>query len=235
MDALGVRRADVHPRATEDMNEIIELIENLIDKKAAYVSNGNVYFDVSFASDYGKLSRRTLNEELDGTRIDNDPDKLKPADFALWKKVSENEPHWKSPWGIGRPGWHIECSAMVRKHLGDSIDIHGGGLDLIFPHHENEIVQSESVTEVKPFAKIWVHNGLLKRSGDEKMSKSLGNSFDVRDALNLYSGNSIRLWILQSHYRQPSTLDDNSLKIAQKSFQRIERALSLNGKIFFFT
>tara|TARA_B110000438_G_scaffold121890_1_gene119019 strand:- start:10694 stop:12028 length:1335 start_codon:yes stop_codon:yes gene_type:complete len=233
MDALGVRRADVHPRATEDMNEIIELIENLIDKKAAYVSNGNVYFDVSFASDYGKLSRRTLNEELDGTRIDNDPDKLKPADFALWKRVSENEPHWKSPWGIGRPGWHIECSAMVRKHLGDRIDIHGGGLDLIFPHHENEIVQSESATEVKPFAKIWVHNGLLKRSGDEKMSKSLGNSFDVRDALNLYSGNSIRLWILQSHYRQPSTLDDNSLKIAQKSFQRIERALSLNGKTGF--
>jgi cysteinyl-tRNA synthetase len=233
MDALGVRRADVHPRATEDMNEIIEMIENLIDKNAAYISKGNVYFDVSFASDYGKLSRRTLNEELDGTRIDNDPGKLKPADFALWKKVPENEPHWKSPWGIGRPGWHIECSAMVKKHLGEKIDIHGGGLDLIFPHHENEIVQSESATQVKPFAKIWVHNGLLKRSGDEKMSKSLGNSFDVRDALNLYSGNSIRLWILQSHYRQPSTLDDNSLKIAQKSFQRIERALSLNGKTGF--
>jgi|TARA_B110000263_G_scaffold248698_1_gene264208 cysteinyl-tRNA synthetase len=230
MDALGVRRADVHPRATDDMNEIIELISNLIEKKAAYVSNGSVYFDVSYASDYGKLSRRTLEDEIDGTRIDNDPDKLKAADFALWKMVPKNETHWNSPWGIGRPGWHIECSAMVRKHLGETIDIHGGGLDLIFPHHENEIVQSESATEAKPFAKLWVHNGLLKRSGDEKMSKSLGNSFDVRDALKLYSGNSIRLWILQSHYRQPTTLDDDSLKVAQKSFQRIERVLFLEGK-----
>ena len=235
MDALGVRRADVHPRATEDMKEILEFIRNLIQKKAAYVSNGSVYFDVSYASDYGKLSGRNLEEELGGTRIDNDLDKLNPADFALWKKAPVNETHWNSPWGKGRPGWHIECSAMVRKHLGETIDIHGGGLDLIFPHHENEIVQSESVTEDKPFAKIWVHNGLLKRSGDEKMSKSLGNSFDVRDALELYSGNSIRLWILQSHYRQPSTLDDDSLKIAQKSFQRIERVLSLQGQNGFDT
>ncbi|MDG2101730.1 MAG: cysteine--tRNA ligase [Dehalococcoidales bacterium] len=235
MDALGVRRADVHPRATEDMKEIIEFIGNLIQKKAAYVSNGSVYFDVSYSSDYGKLSRRNLEDEIGGTRIEKDMDKHNSADFALWKKAPENETHWDSPWGIGRPGWHIECSAMVRKHLGETIDIHGGGLDLIFPHHENEIVQSESVTEEKPFAKLWVHNGLLKRSGDEKMSKSLGNSFDVRDALSLYSGNSIRLWILQSHYRQPSTLDDDSLKIAQKSFQRIERVLSLDSEKGFNT
>ena len=229
MDALGVRRADVHPRATEDMNEIIELISSLIDKKAAYSSYGSVYFDVSFASDYGILSGRNIEEEIDGTRIENDPDKKNVEDFALWKKAPASEPHWKSPWGIGRPGWHIECSAMAKKHLGDTIDIHGGGLDLVFPHHENEIVQSESASGLKPFSKIWVHNGLLKRSGDEKMSKSLGNSFDVRDALGQYSGNSIRLWILQSHYRQPSTLDDDSLLIAQKSYQRIERALLLDG------
>ena len=211
------------------MNEIIDLISSLIDNKAAYSSNGSVYFDVSFASDYGKLSGRNIEEEIDGTRIENDPDKKNIEDFALWKKAPANEPHWKSPWGIGRPGWHIECSAMAKKHLGDTIDIHGGGLDLVFPHHENEIVQSESASGLKPFSKIWVHNGLLKRSGDEKMSKSLGNSFDVRDALAQYSGNSIRLWILQSHYRQPSTLDDDSLSIAQKSYQRIERALSLEG------
>ena len=235
MDALGVRRADVHPRATEDMKEIIELISSLIDNKAAYSSNGSVYFDVSYSSDYGKLSRRNVDEEIDGTRIENDPDKKNVEDFALWKKAPPDEPHWESPWGIGRPGWHIECSAMAKKHLGETIDIHGGGLDLIFPHHENEIVQSESATGLKPFSKIWVHNGLLKRAGDEKMSKSLGNSFDVRDALENYSGNAIRLWILQSHYRQPSTLDDDSLSIAQKSYQRIERALSLEGKNGFDT
>ena len=143
--------------------------------------------------------------------------------------------HWDSPWGKGRPGWHIECSAMVKKHLGDVIDIHGGGLDLVFPHHENEIAQSESASNCKPFAKIWMHNGLLKRSGDEKMSKSLGNSLDVKDALEKYSGNSIRLWILQSHYRQPSSLDDTSLEIAQKSITRIERTINLDGNSGFDT
>jgi len=229
MDSLGVRRADVHPRATEDMNEIIELIEDLIEKKAAYELNGSVYFDVSFSNDYGKLSRRNFNDLIEGNRIENEPDKKHHGDFALWKHAEEEETHWDSPWGKGRPGWHIECSAMVKKHLGTSIDIHGGGLDLVFPHHENEIAQSESSTGYKPFAKIWVHNGLLKRSGDEKMSKSLGNSLDVKDALEKYSGNSIRLWILQSHYRQPSSLDNNSLEIAQKSIQRIERTLVLEG------
>ncbi len=230
MDSLGVRRADVHPRATEDMNEIIELIEDLIEKKAAYELNGSVYFDVSFSNDYGKLSRRNFNDLIEGNRIENEPDKKHHGDFALWKHAEEEETHWDSPWGKGRPGWHIECSAMVKKHLGTSIDIHGGGLDLVFPHHENEIAQSESSTGYKPFAKIWVHNGLLKRSGDEKMSKSLGNSLDVKDALEKYSGNSIRLWILQSHYRQPSSLDNNSLEIAQKSIQRIERTLVLEGQ-----
>ena len=129
MDALGVRRADVHPRATEDMKEIIELISSLIDNKAAYSSNGSVYFDVSYSSDYGKLSRRNVDEEIDGTRIENDPDKKNVEDFALWKKAPPDEPHWESPWGIGRPGWHIECSAMAKKHLGETIYIHGGGLD----------------------------------------------------------------------------------------------------------
>ena len=230
MDNLGVRRADIHPRATEDMNEIIELIKDLIDKKAAYELNGSVYFDVNFSNDYGKLSKRNLEDLIEGNRIENEPDKKNHGDFALWKHAEEDETYWDSPWGKGRPGWHIECSAMVKKHLGNSIDIHGGGLDLVFPHHENEIAQSESSTGHKPFAQIWVHNGLLKRSGDEKMSKSLGNSLDVRDALNNYSGNSIRLWILQSHYRHPSSLDENSLDIAQKSIQRIQRTLILRGE-----
>tara|TARA_B100001250_G_scaffold414607_1_gene454533 strand:- start:40057 stop:41391 length:1335 start_codon:yes stop_codon:yes gene_type:complete len=230
MDNLGVRRADIHPRATEDMNEIIELIKDLIDKNAAYELNGSVYFDVNFSNDYGKLSKRNLDDLIEGNRIENEPDKKNHGDFALWKHAEEDETYWDSPWGKGRPGWHIECSAMVKKHLGNSIDIHGGGLDLVFPHHENEIAQSESSTGHKPFAQIWVHNGLLKRSGDEKMSKSLGNSLDVRDALNNYSGNSIRLWILQSHYRHPSSLDENSLDIAQKSIQRIQRTLILRGE-----
>ena len=230
MDNLGVRRADIHPRATEDMNEIIELIKDLIDKNAAYELNGSVYFDVNFSNDYGKLSKRNLDDLIEGNRIENEPDKKNHGDFALWKHAEEDETYWDSPWGKGRPGWHIECSAMVKKHLGNSIDIHGGGLDLVFPHHENEIAQSESSTGHKPFAQIWVHNGLLKRSGDEKMSKSLGNSLDVRDALNNYSGNSIRLWILQSHYRHPSSLDENSLDIAQKSIQRIQRTLVLRGE-----
>ena len=230
MDKLGVRRADIHPRATEDMNEIIELIKDLINKNAAYELNGSVYFDVNFSNDYGKLSKRNLDDLIEGNRIENEPDKKNHGDFALWKHAEEDETYWDSPWGKGRPGWHIECSAMVKKHLGNSIDIHGGGLDLVFPHHENEIAQSESSTGHKPFAQIWVHNGLLKRSGDEKMSKSLGNSLDVRDALNNYSGNSIRLWILQSHYRHPSSLDENSLDIAQKSIQRIQRTLILRGE-----
>ena len=230
MDNLGVRRADIHPRATEDMNEIIELIKDLINKNAAYELNGSVYFDVNFSNDYGKLSKRNLDDLIEGNRIENEPDKKNHGDFALWKHAEEDETYWDSPWGKGRPGWHIECSAMVKKHLGNSIDIHGGGLDLVFPHHENEIAQSESSTGHKPFAQIWVHNGLLKRSGDEKMSKSLGNSLDVRDALNNYSGNSIRLWILQSHYRHPSSLDENSLDIAQKSIQRIQRTLILRGE-----
>lgn len=230
MDNLGVRRADIHPRATEDMNEIIELIKDLIDKNAAYELNGSVYFNVNFSNDYGKLSKRNLDDLIEGNRIENEPDKKNHGDFALWKHAEEDETYWDSPWGKGRPGWHIECSAMVKKHLGNSIDIHGGGLDLVFPHHENEIAQSESSTGHKPFAQIWVHNGLLKRSGDEKMSKSLGNSLDVRDALNNYSGNSIRLWILQSHYRHPSSLDENSLDIAQKSIQRIQRTLILRGE-----
>ena len=230
MDNLGVRRADIHPRATEDMNEIIELIKDLINKNAAYELNGSVYFDVNFSNDYGKLSKRNLDDLIEGNRIENEPDKKNHGDFALWKHAEEDETYWDSPWGKGRPGWHIECSAMVKKHLGNSIDIHGGGLDLVFPHHENEIAQSESSTGHKPFAQIWVHNGLLKRSGDEKMSKSLGNSLDVRDALNNYSGNSIRLWILQSHYRHPSSLDENSLDIAQKSIQRIQRTLVLRGE-----
>tara|TARA_B100001179_G_scaffold220727_1_gene195513 strand:- start:1996 stop:3048 length:1053 start_codon:yes stop_codon:yes gene_type:complete len=229
MDELGVRRADVHPRATEDMSEIINLIEILVHKNAAYETNGSVYFDINYDKGYGRLSRRKLNEMLENTRTQSEPGKRNPADFALWKAAKPEEIHWQSPWGLGRPGWHIECSAMVKKHLGDEIEIHGGGLDLIFPHHENEITQSQSANDSDLFSKFWVHNGLLKRSGDEKMSKSLGNSYDVRDALEKYSGNCIRLWILQSHYRQPSNLDEDSLENAESSLKRIERILTLKG------
>ena len=229
MDQLGVRRADVHPRATEDMSEIIKLIETLVHKNAAYETNGSVYFDINYDKGYGRLSRRKLNEMLENTRTQSEPGKRNPADLALWKAAKPEEIHWQSPWGLGRPGWHIECSAMVKKHLGDEIEIHGGGLDLIFPHHENEITQSQSANDSDLFSKFWVHNGLLKRSGDEKMSKSLGNSYDVRDALDKYSGNCIRLWILQSHYRQPSNLDEDSLENAESSLKRIERILTLKG------
>ena len=213
MDALGVRRADVHPRATEDMNEIIELISSLIDNKAAYSSNGSVYFDVSFASDYGKLSGRNIEEEIDGTRIENDPDKKNVEDFALWKKAPASEPHWKSPWGIGRPGWHIECSAMAKKHLGDTIDIHGGGLDLVFPHHENEIAQTCSNNSNDKMANYWVHNGFLTMN-KEKMSKSLGNIVSITDALKHYNGQVLRLALLSSHYKQP--LDWNEKLLDQQ-------------------
>ena len=229
MDELGVRRADAHPRATEDMSEIINLIETLVHKNAAYETLGSVYFDINYDKGYGRLSRRKLNEMLENTRTQSEPGKRNPADFALWKAAKPEEIHWQSPWGLGRPGWHIECSAMVKKHLGDEIEIHGGGLDLIFPHHENEITQSQAANDSDLFSRFWIHNGLLKRPGDEKMSKSLGNSYDVRDALEKYSGNCIRLWILQSHYRQPSNLDEDSLENAESSLKRIERILTLKG------
>ncbi|MGB9903188.1 MAG: cysteine--tRNA ligase, partial [Desulfotomaculales bacterium] len=174
-DALNVERADVHPRVTEHINEIVALIARLLEKGNAYVVEGNVYFDVTSFPGYGKLSRRSFEEMLSGARVDVDPRKKNPVDFALWKAARPGEPSWESPWGPGRPGWHIECSAMSLKYLGTNFDIHGGGMDLIFPHHENEIAQSEAATG-EPFARYWLHNGFITVN-EEKMSKSLGNFF----------------------------------------------------------
>ncbi|MDG0867630.1 cysteine--tRNA ligase [Candidatus Lucifugimonas marina] len=222
-DGLNVRRATVHPRATEDMPEIIELIERLIDKKAAYELNGSVYYRVRSKSDYGKLSGQNIDEMLEGTR-NEEGGKEDPADFALWKAVKPDEPNWDSPWGPGRPGWHIECSAMAFKHLGEQIDIHGGGLDLIFPHHENEIAQSESASGKAPFSGVWMHNGLLRTTG-ATMSKSLGNAFNVNAALEVFSSDAIRLWILQSHYRTNPLLDKKLIGDAERSMRRIRQAV----------
>ena len=222
-DGLNVRRAAVHPRATEDMPEIIELIKRLIDAEAAYELNGSVYYRVRSKSDYGKLSGQNIDEMLEGTR-NEEGDKEDPADFALWKAVKPEEPNWESPWGPGRPGWHIECSAMAFKHLGEQIDIHGGGLDLIFPHHENEVAQSESASGLTPFAGLWMHNGLLRTTG-AAMSKSLGNAFNVNSALEEFSSDAIRLWILQSHYRTNPLLDKKLIGDAERSMRRIRQAV----------
>ena len=229
MDGLNVRRATVHPRATEDIPEIIAMISTLLDQGAAYEVNGSVYFRVRSDADYGKLSHRTIDEMLEGTRFDVDEAKEHPADFALWKASKEGEPAWESPWGEGRPGWHIECSAMALKHLGKQIDIHGGGLDLIFPHHENELAQSETALGVDPFVQFWMHNGMVRKSGDAEMSKSLGNVVNVEDALAQHSSDAIRLWALQSHYRSPSVLNDDSFEQAEAALRTLRVAANADS------
>ena len=224
MDALNVRRATVHPRATEEIPEIISMISTLLDQGAAYEVGDSVYFRVRLDQDYGKLSGRSIDEMLEGTRFDVEERKEDPADFVLWKASKEGEPAWDSPWGKGRPGWHIECSAMALHHLGKQIDIHGGGLDLIFPHHENELAQSETALSVEPFVQFWMHNGLLRRAGDEAMSKSLGNVVNVQDALKKNSPDAIRLWVLQSHYRSPSVLTETSIDQAESALKTLRMA-----------
>lgn len=202
VDALGLTRPDVEPKATEHMAEIIGIVEKLIEKGHAYAApDGSVYFAVESFKGYGKLSNRKLDELLAGTRFEPEAGKRNPLDFALWKASKPGEPSWASPWGNGRPGWHIECSAMSSRYLGDSFDIHAGGRDLIFPHHENEIAQSEAASG-KPFVKYWVHNGFLTVEG-EKMSKSLGNFITVDDALDQYHPEVLRLFMLSTHYRTP--------------------------------
>lgn len=230
MDPLNVRRATIHPRATEDMPEIISMISTLLDMGAAYESDGSVYFRVRSDSNYGKLSRRSLDEMLEGTRFEADETKEDSADFALWKASKEGEPAWDSPWGKGRPGWHIECSAMAHKHLGPKIDIHGGGLDLIFPHHENELAQSETAFGVDPFVQVWMHNGMLRLAGEQEMSKSLGNVVNVEDALQKNSPDAIRLWVLQSHYRSPSVLNDSSIDQAESALRTLRIASLVEPK-----
>ena len=223
MDALNVTRADVYPRATEEVPKIIEVIEGLVQNGHAYESRGDVYFRVGSKSDYGKLSHRNPDDMMAGARIEVGEAKEKPLDFALWKAAKPGEPHWPSPWGEGRPGWHIECTAMSLKYLGNTLDIHGGGQDLIFPHHENEIAQSESFTGVAPFVRHWIHNGLMQL-GEDKMSKSSGRLVTVADALAKYSADALRLWVLNSHYRSPIIYSDESLEAIEKGMERLRRA-----------
>jgi len=227
MDAMGVQRPTVAPRATDHIGGMISLIEILLQKDLAYVSHGDVYFSVGNFPEYGKLSGRSLDEMMAGARVDINEKKRNPLDFALWKASKENEPWWESPWGKGRPGWHIECSVMSQKYLGDTFDIHGGGEDLIFPHHENEMAQSTGATG-KPFARYWLHNGFV-RVDHEKMSKSLGNFATIRDMLKLYHPEVLRLFILQSHYRSPLDFAETSIHEARVGLERFY-ALLKSGK-----
>ena len=218
--ALGIQTATVHPRATEHIQDIIHLVETLIQKGHAYESNGDVYFDVSSFGEYGKLSGQSLEDLMAGARIDVTESKKNPEDFALWKAAKPGEDSWDSPWGQGRPGWHIECSSMSMKYLGDTIDIHGGGQDLIFPHHENEIAQSEAATG-KPFAKYWMHNGYINVD-NEKMSKSKGNFFTVRDIAQKYDLKVVRLFMLSAHYRNPINFSEELIMQAASAMARIK-------------
>jgi cysteinyl-tRNA synthetase len=218
-DKLNIKRADVHPKATEHIQEMINLIKDLIDKGYAYVSKNGVYFSVVKFKDYGKLSKKKIDDLLSGARIEIDETKNDPLDFALWKFANE-EPKWPSPWGDGRPGWHIECSAMSLKYLGENFEIHGGGRDLIFPHHENEIAQSESHTG-KQFAKIWMHAGMMTING-EKMSKSLGNIKSVKYVLEHWGPNIIRLFCLSGHYSKPIDYSEELLKETIVKWRQVE-------------
>lgn len=224
-DALQVKRATVHPRVSGHMDDIIRFIAELEDKGYAYEVNGDVYFSVARFKDYGKLSKRTPDDLQAGIRVDIDEKKKHPFDFALWKKAKPGEPYWDSPWGQGRPGWHIECSAMSRKYLGDTFDIHAGGFDLIFPHHENEIAQSESLTG-QPMVRYWLHNGFITVN-EEKMSKSLGNFFLLRDILQKFPPAVVRFYLLSTHYRSPLDFDDEKLTAAQKGLERLQTAARL--------
>ncbi|MEJ2511930.1 MAG: cysteine--tRNA ligase [Anaerolineales bacterium] len=220
---LNILSASVYPRVSTEMENIIQVVQGLIDKGYAYEVEGDVYFRVSQDEDYGKLSRRKLDDMESGSRIDVDSRKESPMDFALWKAAKPGEPAWESPWGPGRPGWHIECSVMSLEHLGDQIDIHGGGNDLIFPHHENEIAQSESYTG-KPFAKYWLHNGMMQLSG-EKMSKSLGNLVTINDFLEKHEADVLRMLVLNSNYRNPLTFSDDVLDQTARALDRLRGGL----------
>jgi cysteinyl-tRNA synthetase len=229
LDSLNILRADVYPFATKEIPSIIDMIQGLIDKGYAYQTPNGVYYRVEKKDDYGKLAHRTLDQMMAGSRIEVDTDKENPMDFVLWKATKPGEPSWESPWGPGRPGWHIECSAMSLKYLGETIDIHGGGEDLIFPHHENEIAQSEAYTGIKPFVRFWLHNGLMQL-GKDKMSKSIGNVISIKEALKKYSSDALRMFVLSSHYRSPLTYTDESMESAQKGAERLAQAVSLETK-----
>ncbi|MEM0466326.1 MAG: cysteine--tRNA ligase [Candidatus Thermoplasmatota archaeon] len=223
LDQLGIRRADIYPKASETISYMIQMICTLIDKGYAYESHGDVYFSVDRFPEYGKLSGQQIHEMKAGTRIEPGEHKRAPLDFALWKKAKPGEPAWDSPWGKGRPGWHIECSAMSSKYLGLPFDIHGGGMDLRFPHHENEIAQAEAATG-KLFARYWMHVGLLTVQG-EKMSKSLGNIVNIRELLTQWDAEVIRFFFAQNHYRSPPDFTEKALDDAKKGLERMYRTI----------
>jgi cysteinyl-tRNA synthetase len=221
LEALGIEKADFEPKATENIPEMIKYIQGLIEKGFAYEVDGDVYFSVRKFPDYGKLSGQSIEQMLEAVRIEKDPKKKDPLDFALWKKSESDEPSWDSPWGKGRPGWHIECSVMSAKFLKtETLDIHAGGRDLIFPHHENEIAQSQSLTG-KPFAKYWLHHGLLTING-QKMSKSLGNFVTIQEALSKYPSDILKLFFLQAHYSSPIDFSWEKMEEAKKAYETIE-------------
>jgi cysteinyl-tRNA synthetase len=224
MEVIGVRPADVEPRVSEHIPEIIEVISKLIEKGYAYESGGDVYFSVSAFSEYGKLSKRNPEELEAGARVEPSEKKRNPLDFALWKSAKAGEPAWDSPWGPGRPGWHTECVAMIFKHLGETIDIHAGGLDLVFPHHENEIAQAEACTG-KPFARYWMHNGLVTVGG-QKMSKSLGNYITLKEVYSKYHPDVLRLLVLFTHYRSPLDFSWEKMEETKKAYERLKSAIT---------
>ena len=224
MAAIGALPPSVSPKATDHIVEMQEMIKDLIQKEFAYEKEGHVLFNVAAYASYGKLSKLNLNALIQGARVEVAPYKKNPHDFVLWKPSTESQPGWESPWGRGRPGWHIECSAMAQKHLGETFDIHGGGIDLVFPHHENEIAQSECAHNGQVFAKVWMHNGHLIVNG-EKMSKSLGNFLTVHDLLEKYPGEAIRLTLLSAHYRQPLDWREDTVKQSKSILDRFYKAL----------
>ena len=230
MDALNVLRAHTYPRATTEIPAIVGMIQSLEKQGYAYSVDGDVYFRVGRSADYGKLSRRSAEDLLAGARVEVDEAKEDPRDFALWKSRKPGEPAWDSPWGPGRPGWHIECSAMSMRYLEEGVDIHGGGQDLIFPHHENEIAQSESFSQQQPFARFWLHNGLLSINED-KMSKSIGNVITVGEALSRFSSSALRLFFLSSHYRNPLVYSDQNIMSQERAIERIRNAASPNQQV----
>ncbi len=229
MDALNIQRATIYPRATEEIPMIIQVIQTLVDKGHAYrVDDGSVYFRVKSFPGYGKLTHQTA-DDMRVTETSETEKKEDPLDFALWKAAKPGEPAWPSPWGEGRPGWHIECTAMSIKHLGKTLDIHGGGQDLVFPHHENEMAQSECFTGVEPFVRIWMHNGFLQLGAD-KMSKSLGNLVTIKQALERNSADAIRLFIISSYYRMPLRYSEEALDAAETGIERMKQAIKAEGK-----
>ena len=224
MDALNVRRAHVYPQATQEIPRMVDTIGDLIDKGYAYPADGDVYFRVEKSEGYGNLSHRTLEGMIAGSRVQVGQAKEHPMDFILWKGAKPGEPSWDSPWGLGRPGWHIECTTMALAYLGETLDIHGGGQDLVFPHHENEIAQSEAYTNKKPFARFWVHNGHVRLRGD-KMSRSVGNLVSLEEALQRFSADVLRLYFLNSHYRSPLYYSDEDCAAMERGAERLRYAL----------